>query len=196
MRDFVMAVMAFSLTLASPAGCRKTAENKGGPTAGKEQTQMSIKLSSPAFEPGKPIPKKHAYRDEGDNISPPLQWSGVPEGTASLALICEDPDAPSPNNPRPDPWVHWVLYDIPAGDSAGLAEGDSGGAVVGVTDFGKPGWGGPLPPKGSGTHRYFFRLYALDSKLGLPPGASKAQLMRAMEGHILARGELYGTYER
>ncbi len=156
---------------------------------------MTLELTSRAFEQGQSIPTKHAYKGEGDNLSPPLAWSGAPEGTQSFALICDDPDAPSPLRPRPKPWVHWVVYDLPAG-LASLDEGGNGGGVEGTTDFGEKAYGGPMPPPGSGTHRYFFKLYALDATLGLDPGASKADLLAAMEGHVLAEVELFGTYER
>ena len=156
---------------------------------------MGLIVKSSAFDTGQPIPRKHAYTGEGDNISPPLSWSGAPEGTQSYALICDDPDAPSPKRPRPNPWVHWVVYNLPP-DKTALGERDEGGGVSGRSDFGQTGWGGPMPPPGSGTHRYFFKVYALDAKLGLKAGATKDELLAAMEGHILAQGETYGTYER
>lgn len=149
---------------------------------------MAIRLTSPAFAPNAPIPKKHT--GEGPDVSPPLAWSGLPAGTKELALICDDPDAPTLK-----PWVHWVLYKLPP-TLPGLKEGDSGGGVEGMTDFGRPGWGGPMPPRGHGVHRYFFRLYALDRPVALKAGASKEDLLAAMKGHILDQGELVGTYER
>ena len=152
-------------------------------------------ITSPAFDSGKPIPKKHAYKGEGENVSPPLRWSGAPEETKSFALICDDPDAPSPKNPREDPWVHWVVYNIPA-DRTSLDEGSAGGGVEGKSDFKETGWGGPMPPPKSGIHRYFFQVYALDSELSLPVGATKDQLLAAMKGHILAEGKTHGTYVR
>ena len=163
-----------------------------GRVASREVKKMNV--TSSAFAEGKPIPKKYAYRGEGANVSPPLSWSGAPEGTKSFALLVEDPDAPSPRNPRPKPWVHWVLYDIPAGVTS-LAEGQSSG-TQGKNDFGEPAYGGPMPPPGSGTHRYFFKVYALDKELKLPAGATRDQVLAAMQGHILAQGELYGTYAR
>jgi Raf kinase inhibitor-like YbhB/YbcL family protein len=148
-----------------------------------------LKMSSNAFEPGGRIPKK--YTGEGADVSPPLSWSGVPEGTVELALICDDPDAP-----RKEPWVHWVLYKISA-DRSSLHEGRSEPAIDGRNDFGKHGYGGPMPPRGHGVHHYHFRLYALDQPLSInKPGAAKADLLKAMEGHIIAQTELIGTYER
>ena len=153
---------------------------------------MSMKLSSPAFEPGEPIPQKHTC--QGQDISPPLRWEALPVGTRSLALICDDPDAPVGT------WVHWVIYGLPAStaelpERVPTSETLSSGARQGLNDFRRVGYGGPCPPPG-GAHRYFFRLYALDTELSLKPRATKADLLRAMEGHILAQGELMGTYRR
>ena len=149
---------------------------------------MSITITSSAFEQGERIPRRHT--GEGEDVSPPLEWNGVPQRTRELALICDDPDAP-----RPRPWVHWVLYKLSPG-TRGLGEGENGSGVEGMTDFGRPGYGGPMPPKGHGVHRYYFKLYALDAELDLAAGATKANLVSAMEGHVLAQGELMGTYER
>jgi hypothetical protein len=156
---------------------------------------MTLTVTSPAFESGQPIPRKHAHEQEGDNVSPPLRWSGAPPETKSFAIIADDPDAPSPSNPRPDPWVHWVLWNVP-GDCTELREGNSGGGQSGTNDFNKTGYGGPLPPPTSGKHRYFFKVYALDTTLDLSQSATKANLLDAMEGHILAQGETHGIYER
>jgi Raf kinase inhibitor-like YbhB/YbcL family protein len=162
-------------------------------------------LSSAAFDNGAAIPAK--YTGAGQDVSPPLSWSGVPGGTKSFALICDDPDAPSRAKPRPEgPWVHWVIYNIPAGTSE-LPEGVSReaepirpvGARQGKNDFGSDhvGYRGPMPPKGSGVHRYFFKLYALDQELDLAPQeTTKTSLLAAMRGHILAEGALRGTFER
>jgi len=153
---------------------------------------MSIQLTSTAFAEGKPIPSK--YTCDGADVSPPLKWSNVPEGTKSIALVSDDPDAPVGT------WVHWVIYNIPP-DVTELAEGVpksevlTNGAKQGMTDFKRIGYGGPCPRPG-GPHRYFFKLYALDAELDLKPGATKQQLLRAMEGHILAEGQLMGTYQR
>jgi len=156
---------------------------------------MKLSITSPAFSPGGAIPKKYAYTGEGQNVSPPLRFSGVPEGAKTLALIVDDPDAPSPKHPRPDPWVHWVVWNIPA-SVTGLQEGSGGGGQSGTSDFGKVGWGGPFPPPGSGRHRYVFKLFALDVRLELQGSARKPDLLAAMKGHVLAQGELVGTYER
>jgi Raf kinase inhibitor-like YbhB/YbcL family protein len=153
--------------------------------------EMAIRITSMAFEEGEMIPQK--YTCDGRDVSPPLAWGGVPAGTKSLALICDDPDAPAGT------WVHWVLFDLPA-DTKELSENIppkktlESGAKHGINDFREFGYGGPCPP--GGTHRYFFRVYALDKETGLNPGATKAQLVRAMEGHILAEGQLMGKYRR
>jgi Raf kinase inhibitor-like YbhB/YbcL family protein len=152
---------------------------------------MSIQLTSPAFQDGQAIPQK--YSCDGRNISPPLQWANVPAGTASLALIMDDPDAPRGT------WVHWVLYNIPAAtrelpENVAPTAAVPGGGRQGVNSGRRPGYGGPCPP--GGTHRYFFKLYALDRQLSLPAGATKEDLLQAMAGHILAEGQLMGTYKR
>jgi hypothetical protein len=156
---------------------------------------MPLTVTSPAFAAGTPLPRKHAYVGEGENVSPPLAWSGAPAGAKAFAIIADDPDAPSPRKPRAKPWVHWVLYDLPALVTS-LAEGQTGGGTRGTTDFGETAYGGPMPPPGSGTHRYFFKVYALDTALKLAPGATKDALEAAMKGHVLAEGALHGTYER
>jgi len=160
---------------------------------------VTIEITSSVFSEGGQIPVK--YSGEGDDISPPLQWSGVPEGTKQLALICDDPDAPTP-----EPWVHWVIYKIPA-DATGLPEGIAKTpeldqpvvAVQGGNSWpqGKnTGYGGPMPPPGHGTHHYYFKLYALDVELTDGPGLDKAGLLSAMSGHVIGQGQLMGTYER
>jgi hypothetical protein len=152
---------------------------------------MPFELTSSAFAPGEPIPRR--YTCDGEDISPPLEWGDPPGGTQSFALMCDDVDAPAGT------WVHWVLYDLPAG-SRGLPEAIppdaelADGGRHGENSWGWLGYGGPCPP--GGTHRYFFRLYALDTALGLGAGASKEQLLQAMEGHVLAQAELMGTYTR
>lgn len=151
----------------------------------------TISVKSLSFEEGEAIPRKHTC--DGEDVSPPLTWSGVPEGTKSMAVVCDDPDAPA------GIWVHWVIYNLPA-DTGGLGENVPpretlpDGARQGKNDFRKIGYNGPCPP--GGTHRYFFKVYALDRLLDLPPGATKAELVRAMEGHVLAQGSLMGTYSR
>lgn len=147
-----------------------------------------MKLSSSAFQPRERIPAK--YTGEGDDLSPPLSWSEVPEGTQEFALICDDPDAP-----RPTPWVHWLLYKIPP-DRHGLDEGESDGGIEGKNDFGLAGYGGPMPPPGHGPHRYRFTLYALDAPVKVSPGATKDELRDGIKGHILDQAQLVGTYER
>ncbi|HUT55471.1 MAG TPA: YbhB/YbcL family Raf kinase inhibitor-like protein [bacterium] len=154
----------------------------------KEEKAVAITVTSTAFEAGKPIPKR--YTGEGENVSPPLAWPGAPAGTKELALICDDPDAP-----RPQPFVHWVLYGIPPTVTS-LQEAATGAATDGLNGRGQPGYTGPMPPPGSGPHHYHFKIYALDAALGLKPGLTKTELLKSMEGHILAQGELIGTYER
>lgn len=156
---------------------------------------MKFSLTSPAFEHGQPIPRR--YTCEGDDISPPLEWAGHPEGTKSLALIAEDPDAPDPAAPK-RVWVHWVLYNLPA-ESTGLAEGVGGedlpaGTLEGLNDWKKPGYGGPCPPVGK--HRYFFKLYALDCMLEDLDQPTRRALEKAMQGHVLEQAELVGVYRK
>jgi Raf kinase inhibitor-like YbhB/YbcL family protein len=154
-----------------------------------------LSLTSPAFAAGQPIPKK--YTCEGADVSPPLAWTGVPPSAQSLALIVDDPDAPDPKAPQ-RVWVHWVLYGIPAA-AAALNEGASGdnlpsGAVEGINDWKRNAYGGPCPP--IGRHRYFFKLYALDTQLPSKKNLDKPALESAMRGHILAQAELIGTYQK
>jgi len=152
---------------------------------------MALSLTSSAFTAGKPIPA--VYSCISRSISPPLAWTGAPSGTASFAIIMDDPDAPSGT------FVHWVIYNIPA-SSKGLPEAVSAdaklsdGTLQGNNGAGRAGYTGPCPP--SGTHRYFFKLYALDAVLNLKSGSSKDQLLNAMQGHILAQGELIGTFSK
>ena len=150
-----------------------------------------MKIQSSVFKEGAMIPEK--YSCDGDDISPPLEWSGVPEKTKSLALICDDPDAPVGT------WVHWVIFNWPP-DSKSLPEHIpttktlDNGAKQGTNDFRKIGYGGPCPP--GGTHRYYFKLYALDKMFDAEAGITKTQLLKAMEGHILAESQLIGKYSR
>jgi len=151
---------------------------------------MAFRLFSSAFPEGGLIPTLHT--GEGADLSPTLEWSGEPAGTKSFALIVDDPDAPART------WNHWLLWDIPAAAHS-LAQGVKPGQAgqTGTNDFGKPGYGGPYPPKGHGPHRYFFKLYALDvEKLPLRAGAKRADLDRALEGHTLAQAQTLGRYER
>jgi Raf kinase inhibitor-like YbhB/YbcL family protein len=145
-----------------------------------------FELTSPAFERGQPLPRKHTC--EGEDVSPPLSWSGVPEGTGSLALVVNDPDAPSGT------FTHWLSWGIDPG-AGNLAEGETP-PIEGRNDFGSSGWRGPCPPPGHGPHRYFFRLYALEGELDLPAGAGKAEVEQAIAQRVLAAAELGGTYER
>ena len=149
---------------------------------------MAVQVSSPAFEAGGAIPRK--YTGEGEDVSPPLEWSGLPEGTREVVLICDDRDAP-----MPEPFVHWIVYNIPA-NSIGFPEGSTERALEGRNSFGRMGYGGPMPPEGHGTHHYYFKIYALGAQLDATPGVTKDQLLAAMEGHVLDEGELVGTYER
>ncbi len=147
---------------------------------------MSIELNSSAFDEGGTIPEQ--YTCEGADLSPPLSWDGVPGEAQSLVLIADDPDAPAGT------WVHWVLFNIPPGTTQ-LPEDVSGVGTEGMNDFNRPGYGGPCPPPGS-SHRYFFKLYALDTSLDLPPEARKKDVVQAMEGHVLAQGQLMGKFSR
>jgi hypothetical protein len=194
------------LMVASVAGCGAQAvpSGQGAAPAGsanldsKGVPPMTIQITSTAFKDGEWIPAK--YTGDGADVSPPLVWTGLPEGTKELALICDDPDAPSA-----EPWVHWVIYRIPA-TLTGLPEGVSKvlepkevpGAVQGKNSWPSGqtiGYRGPAPPKGR-PHRYFFRLYALPMPLTLQAGATKKQLMQAISGHVLAEGQLMGKYQR
>jgi Raf kinase inhibitor-like YbhB/YbcL family protein len=163
-------------------------QNKDSNNVG--DSKMDIKITSSAFQEGGMIPSK--YTCDGDDISPPLKWEGVPDGTKSIALIADDPDAPG------RVFVHWVLYNLPANakeqpENTPKKDTLQNGTKQGKTDFGKVGYGGPCPP--SGTHRYYFKLYALDTTI---EGGSmdKSKLLKAMEGHILAQGQLMGKYKR
>jgi len=156
-----------------------------------EQTQegeadMTIQLTSDAFAEGDNIPKK--YTCDGMNTSPQLAWTGIPSGTKSYSLIMDDPDAPGGT------FVHWVLYDIPA-ETSELSEGYQGAGSSGNNSYRKQVYNGPCPPPGA-AHRYYFKLYALDKILKLSPGAKKAEVEQAMQGHILAWGQLMGKYKR
>jgi len=170
------------------------AANAAGPKARKEAA-MSLQLISAAFLPHGVIPKRHTC--DGEDHSPALAWNGAPEGTKCYAIIVDDPDAPDPAAPKVT-WVHWVLYDIPANVTV-LREGVGpkqlpNGTREGMNDWKQPGWRGPCPP--IGRHRYFFKLYALDTVLPDLRKPVKAALEKAMEGHVLAKAELVGTYQR
>ncbi len=182
------------LTAAALSGCAATSlppNTTSLPTATAISTRPAFELTSNAFNAGEAIPTQ--YTCDGDDISPPLQWSNPPAGTKSLVLICDDPDAPVGT------WVHWVVYDLPP-DLNSLPEGmppdehPAVGGTHGINSWRRTGYGGPCPP--GGRHRYFFRLYALDTTLNLEARASARQVRQAMEGHILAQAELMGTYSR
>jgi hypothetical protein len=186
----LMAVALFSLAV---MGCatrpQPTAQS---PIANPpKEDKLEIKLTSTAFKEGAPIPR--VYTCDGINVSPPLEWSGVPTTAKTLAIVCDDLDAPG------GMWVHWVLYNLPA-ENIGLVENLpateklAAGGFQGANDFQKIGYGGPCPP--SGIHHYYFKIYALDSELPLKAGATKAELLKAMEGHIVLQGQLMGTYKR
>ncbi len=150
-----------------------------------------MQLTSPAFVAGGRIPAKHT--GEAENVSPALAWHDAPEGTRSFAVVCHDPDAPLVTGGRYG-YVHWVLYNIP-GNVTNLAEGTAD-YTSGVTDFGKPGYGGPMPPPGHGTHYYYFWVFALDAELNLEPGLTLWQLLEKIEPHTLGMNRLVGTYSR
>jgi Raf kinase inhibitor-like YbhB/YbcL family protein len=157
---------------------------------------MKIKMESSAFANNQPIPKK--FTGTGDDVSPPLKWSDVPAGTKELALIVDDPDAPTA-----EPFVHWVMYKIPAqasglGENIPKAEKPSNppGALEGTNSWNKIGYGGPMPPPGHGVHHYHFTLYALSRPLNVKPGLDKESLINAMTGAIIDKGELVGTFQR
>ena len=153
---------------------------------------IELQVTSSTFQYGGTIPVM--YTGDGPDVSPSLEWTAVPKGTQSLAIICDDPDAPAGT------WVHWVMYGLSA-ETTSLGEGVPkeravpGGARQGVNDFGRIGYGGPAPPPGP-SHRYYFKVYALDATLDLESGLTKQQLLNAMKGHILAQGELMGKYKR
>jgi len=169
--------------------CGKKKQEASKPSG--ESKMEKITVTSSAFEQGQTIPSK--YTCDGEDISPPLAFEGIPEGTKSIALISDDPDAPMGT------WVHWVLYNLP-GDTRELPEAmpkDAtlpNGAKQGLTDFGVPGYGGPCPP--SGIHRYFFKVYALDTVSEIDGFADKKKLLSVMEGHIIGEGQLMGKYKR
>lgn len=187
--------LIFFVTFIVMFSCQSKDEEKMQTNSNQEKKEkelkMEFKVTSTAFEEGGMIPKK--YTCDAEDISPPLVWKDFPEGTKSFVLICDDPDAPMGT------WVHWVLYDILV-DVKELSEGVpddktlENGARQGTNDFGNIGYGGPCPP--GGTHRYFFKLYALDSMLELEPGKTKAEVLDAMEGQLLAETQLMGRYTR
>ena len=172
--------IVFFLTLLLLTACANSAEIQEG------DFPSEMRLSSPAFQDGSLIPDK--YTCEGQDISPPLIWSDIPHETGSLALIVDDPDAPLGT------WDHWVVFNLPS-DLTELTEAATIPGVQGLNDFKTNQYGGPCPPSGS-QHRYFFRLYALDSTLDLDSSATKKDLIQAMDGHILDQAVIMGTFSR
>ena len=186
MKKFVLLLLA--AVLVAVCFCDDRKESVKVTTGGEN---MEIKVTSTAFEQGGMIPAK--YTCDGADISPPLKWDPVPEAAKTIALISDDPDAPMGT------WVHWVLFNLPAGvtelpENVPPKEKLDNGAVQGTTDFRRIGYGGPCPP--SGTHRYYFKVYALDTALDLTSKAEKKDVVKAMEGHIVGQGELMGKYKR
>jgi hypothetical protein len=192
----VILVIAIAVGVASCQSGQKTNEQavqqKEQTTQQEEPKAMSIELKSTAFSEGGMIPKK--YTCDSVDVSPDLSWTGIPDKAVSLALICDDPDSPAGT------WAHWVIYCIPAKASS-LPEGVPAnnttfqGAKQGENSFHRGGYGGPCPPKGT-THRYFFKLYALDIQLALDALATKDELLAAMQGHVIGQGQLIGKYQR
>lgn len=194
-RTSVLVSICMALAVFAAPGCGGGGGGETPPPSDLAPPDQSaidwLTISSPAFEHGQPIPPK--YSRKGENVSPPLEWSNPPEGTRSLALICDDPDAPGGT------WVHWVIFNIPA-RTRSMPEGTAREAELsfgirnGKNSWGDLGYDGPQPP--GGTHRYYFKLYALDTELDLAAGADKGALLEAMTGHVLAQGELMGTYSK
>ena len=149
---------------------------------------QDLAISSSAFAGGNHIPTRHT--GEGDDVSPQLSISGVPDGTQELAIICHDPDAPLPHG-----FTHWVCYGIPV-DVTEIPEGGGGSFNEGSNDMGNTGYNGPMPPEGHGVHHYYFWVYALDAQLDLPAGKSRSELLDAMADHIIEQARIVGTYER
>jgi Raf kinase inhibitor-like YbhB/YbcL family protein len=187
-KGFAIALLAATMV----AGCFK--QQKAAPEVAPQQTPSPANvftLTSTIFKEGQPIPRQ--YTCDGVNVSPSLEWTAVPKTARTIAIIVDDPDAPSGT------FTHWLLYNL-SSETMGLVENSpagetlKGGGQQGENDFGKVGYGGPCPP--SGTHRYFFKIYALDDELALKPGAKKADVEKAMEGHIVGQAQLMGTYKR
>jgi Raf kinase inhibitor-like YbhB/YbcL family protein len=185
---FRLALLVLSLTV---SGCSKPAPTKTQTVVNSVPDKAEIKLTSTAFKEGEAIPR--GYTCDGANVSPPLEWAGVPKSAKSISIVADDPDAPGGT------WAHWLIYNLPA-DNIGLVENlpatekIAAGGFQGTNDFKKIGYGGPCPP--SGTHHYVFRIYAIDSELPLRAGMTKAELLKAMEGYIVMQGQLMGTYRR
>ena len=186
----VAGILGWIPPTAKPA--RRTAP---GSVPVRKEATVPLTLSSPAFQQLGAIPRRHTC--DGEDVSPPLAWSGAPPGTRSLALVVDDPDAPDPTAPKLV-WVHWILYDLPT-SATSLAEGLTAaplppGTREGLNDWKQPGWRGPCPP--IGRHRYFHKLYALDIVLPDLRHPTRGTLEKVIEGHVLAKAELVGTYQR
>jgi Raf kinase inhibitor-like YbhB/YbcL family protein len=188
---FIVAILLCSCRSDVPSNSSNSNNSNPSVIPTPVEKKALIKVTSKAFQEGGMIPKE--YTCDGANISPPLAWDSAPDKTKSYALIVDDPDAPGKT------WVHWVVFNLQA--SAGVLpehvpaqDTISGGGRQGTTDFRKVGYGGPCPP--TGAHRYYFKLYALDTELALDSSATKDQLLKAMEGHVLAEGQLMGKYQR
>jgi Raf kinase inhibitor-like YbhB/YbcL family protein len=182
-----------SYTTASEAVLISLVARKRNTTTSKGEKTVNILITSDAFLEGEEMPTK--YTCDGDDLSPGLRWSDIPPNTKSLALICEDPDAPSGT------FTHWVLFDLPPTvtelpEGVSTAKRLANGAVQGQNDFNRVGYGGPCPPPNDSGHRYYFRIYALDIELQLQGGARREDVVPAMVGHVLATGHLMGTYKR
>ena len=147
-----------------------------------------LKISTSAFEPHGSIPERHT--EDGEDVSPELSISGVPDGTKQLAVICHDPDAPLPHG-----FTHWVVYGIPA-DTSEIPEGGGSSFTEGGNDYGNQGWNGPGPPEGHGVHHYYFWVYALDTEIDAEPGLSRAELLDQIGDHVIEQARVLGTYER
>jgi Raf kinase inhibitor-like YbhB/YbcL family protein len=201
-RSRVGSLLIVASLAAATADCKKQAAApppQPPATSDAERTgdeTMSLVIQSPAFAANETIPKRFA--GDGGDVSPPLNFGGVPASAKELALICDDPDAPTPQ-----PWVHWVIYKIPA-DVTGLPENVAktkspaapAGVLQGMNSWDKIGYGGPAPPPGHGVHHYHFKLYALDTRLDAAAGLDKDGLLTAIDGHVVAEAELVGTYQR
>jgi Raf kinase inhibitor-like YbhB/YbcL family protein len=191
-KTILIAIVLIGLLASSCARQSPTVSNQPNPNPGPTRTAATpqIHVTSTAFKEGEKIPRQ--FTCQGINISPPLEWTPTPHAK-TIAIIANDPDAPAGE------WTHWLVYNLPAA-TMGLIENMpaeekvAGGGMQGKNDFGKTAYGGPCPPKG--THRYFFKVYALDTELALEPGDTKEQLLKAMEGHILAQGQLMGTFAK
>jgi len=184
--SIILIVLMFAFASGTPKEMPESKSNVAQTTENKGD-EMSFEISSSGFSNGEKIPVK--FTCEGQNISPALSWKNPPSGTAEFALICDDPDAPA------GVWSHWLLYNIPP-ETNSIAEGERNlQGTQGVTDFGRARYDGPCPPRGK-PHRYFFTIYALDKKLGLPKDLDRASLLKSVEGHILAKAQVIGIFSR